>query len=134
MTSTTPEDKGKGLVCVASIRERVHIVQCMFIDDSVRPINEPITFLSIDSNWVILLHKDALILTLRVNNFDVRKILVDPRSSVDLLQMSTYRQMWYSPSSLENLSRIFIRINRASTISLGDVILLVQVGLITLNV
>ncbi|RVW61066.1 hypothetical protein CK203_045809 [Vitis vinifera] len=59
----------------------------------VRPINEPITFPSIDSNWVILLRKDALILTLRVINFDVRKILVDPRSSVDLLQMSTYRQM-----------------------------------------
>ncbi|KAL6345671.1 hypothetical protein AAG906_017407 [Vitis piasezkii] len=59
----------------------------------VRPINGPITFPPIDSNWIILLHKDALILTLRVSNFDVRKILVDPRSSVDLLQMSTYRQM-----------------------------------------
>ena len=48
--------------------------------------------------------------------------------------MSTYRKMWYSSSILESLSRILIKLNRASTISLGDVILLVQVGSITLNV
>ena len=63
----------------------------MFIDESVRPIGGPITFPLIDSNQVILSHKDVLVLTLGLNDFDVRRILINPRSSFDFLQMSAYR-------------------------------------------
>ncbi|KAL6349681.1 hypothetical protein AAG906_041088 [Vitis piasezkii] len=66
---------------------------------------------------------DSLVITLGVKGFDVHKILVDPRSSADLLQMSTYRQMGYSPFALENPS-----------LSLGDVILPIQASPVTLNV
>lgn len=83
---------------------------------------------------MILQHEDALVLTLGVNSFDVCKILINPRSSADLLQMSAYRQMEYSPSALENLGRILTSFNGASTVSLGDVILPNQAGLIILNV
>lgn len=83
---------------------------------------------------MILQHEDALVLTLGVNSFDVRKILINPGSSADLLQMSAYRQMEYSLSALENLGRILTSFNGASTVSLGDVILPNQAGLITLNV
>ena len=48
--------------------------------------------------------------------------------------MLAYRQMGYSPSALENIVLILTNFNGASTVSLGDVILLVQVGPITLNV
>lgn len=48
--------------------------------------------------------------------------------------MSTYRKMGYSPSTLENPSRILTKFNEASTVSLGDVILPVQADLVTLNV
>ena len=114
--------------------ERVHTIQCTFTNDSVQPIDEPITLPPIGSNRVILLHGDALVLTLGVNGFDVHKILIDLGSSTDLLQMSTYRQMGYFPSALENIVRILTNFNGASTVSLGNVILLVQVSPITLNV
>lgn len=60
--------------------------------------------------------------------------MIDPSSSVDLLQMSAYKQMSFPPSALENLGRLLSGFNGATMISQGDVVLLVQVGPITLNV
>ena len=99
------------------------MVQCTFTNDSTRPIDEPITFPPIDSNQVILPHEDSLVITLGVEGFDVRKILVDPRSSADLLQMSLYRQIRYFPSALENPGRIFIDFNGASIVFLNNIII-----------
>ena len=42
--------------------------------------------------------------------------------------------MSYSPSALENLGRLLFEFNGATTTSQGDVVLPVQVGLVTLNV
>ena len=111
------------LVHAVSIKERVHTIQCTFTDDSVRPIDMPITFSPINSNGIILSHEGALVLTLVVNDFDVHRILVDPRSSADLLQMSLYRQIRYFPSALENPSRIFIDFNGASIVFLNNIII-----------
>ena len=79
-------------------------------------------------------HQDAIILTLGISDFDVRRILVDPGSSIDLLQMSAIKQIGLPPSVLQNPGRILSGFNGASTISLGDVVLPVQVGPIILNV
>ena len=68
-------------------------------------------------------HRDALILTLGVGDYDVRRILVDPGSSADLLQVAVIKQMGFIPSSLENPGRTLSRFNGSSTISLGDVTL-----------
>ncbi|RVW49011.1 hypothetical protein CK203_080951 [Vitis vinifera] len=83
---------------------------------------------------VILLYEDALVLTLGVSGFDVLKILIDLGSFTDLLKMSAYRQIGYSSSALENPGRILTGFNGASTVSLGDVILPMQVSPVTLNV
>ncbi|RVW15509.1 hypothetical protein CK203_096438 [Vitis vinifera] len=49
-------------------------------------------------------------------------------SSADLLQMSAYKQMGYSPSTLENPWRLLFGFNRATMTSLGDVVLPIQAG------
>lgn len=92
-----------------------------------------ITFPPIDPNRVLQPHEDALILTLRISDFDVRRILIDQGNSVDLLQMSTYRKMGLPPSALENLGRILSGFNGASITFLGDIVLPVQIGPITQN-
>ena len=79
-------------------------------------------------------HEDALILILGVGGFDMRIILVDLGSSIDLLQMSAYRQMGYSPSALENLGCLPFRFNEATTTSLSDIVLPIQADQITLSV
>ena len=38
-------------------------------------------------------HYDVLVLTLCINGFDVHKVLVDPGSAVDLVQLLALRQM-----------------------------------------
>ena len=45
-------------------------------------------------------HEDALILSLDINIHWVRRILVDPRSAVDLMLPSVLVQMGYKPSTL----------------------------------
>ncbi|KAL6315982.1 hypothetical protein AAG906_014907 [Vitis piasezkii] len=70
------------------------------------PINDTITFPPIDLNRVLQPHEDALVLTLVMD---------------------------YSPSALENPRRLLSKFNGATTISLGDIVLSVQVGLVTLN-
>lgn len=100
----------------------------------MRPIDRTITFPLVDSHQIVQPHRDALSLTLGVSDFDVRRILVDPRSSANLLQAFVIKQMGFSPSNLENPGRILSGFNGASTTSLGDIVLPVQTGPITLNV
>ena len=100
----------------------------------MHPIDGTITFPSIDPNRVLHPHQDVLILTLGINDFDVRRILVDLGSSADLLQMFTFKQIGFSSSALENLRKILLGFNGASMTSLGDVVLPVQAKPVVLNV
>ena len=73
------------LLRAASVRERVSSLQTGLTNRGTPPIDEIITFPPVDLNWVLQPHENALILTLGINNFNVRLILVDPSSSVNLL-------------------------------------------------
>ena len=64
----------------------------------------------------------------------MRRILVDLGSSTDLLQASVINHMGLELSGLENLGKILSRFNGAATTSLGDIVLPVQAGPVTLNV
>ena len=64
----------------------------------------------------------------------MRRILVDPGSSADLVQASVISQMGRNLTSLENPGRILSGFNGASTTSLGDIVLSIQASPITLNV
>ena len=55
----------------------------------MRPVDNTIIFSPIDFNQVLQPHEDALILTLGVGGFDMRRILDDLSSSTDFMQMST---------------------------------------------
>ena len=60
---------------------------------AIRSIDDPISFPHINPFRVITPHHDALVLTLCINNFDVHRVLVDPGSATDLLQLPSFRQM-----------------------------------------
>ena len=64
----------------------------------------------------------------------MRRILVDPGSSADFVQASVVSHMGHSLTGLENPRRILSGFNGASTTSLGDIVLPVQAGPVTLNV
>ena len=118
----------------ASVQEQVSFVWPRLTSTSIRPIDWVITFPPVDSNRILQPHRDALILMLGISDFYVRRILVDLDSSINLLQVSMIKQMGFSSSNLENPRRILSGFNGASTTSLGDIVLPVQTGPITLNV
>lgn len=126
--------KRQRLLRVAFVWEHVSFIRPSLASGSAHPIDGAIVFPPIDPARVLQPHRDALILTLGIGDFDVKRILVDPGSSADLLQVSVVKQMGFIPSSLENPGRILSRFNGASTTSLRDIILPIQAGLITLNV
>ena len=83
-------------------------IRCTFVERSVRSVDCTITFPPINVNWVLQLHEDTLILTLGVGGFNVQRILINLGNSTDILQMSAYRQMGYSPSALKNLEFLLL--------------------------
>ena len=75
---------------------------------------------------------DALVLTLCISGIDVHRVLVDPGSGTDLLQLPTFNQMKLSLGMLNSARRILSGFNGATTTTFGDITLLVQAGPVTL--
>nr|CAN65418.1 hypothetical protein VITISV_016768 [Vitis vinifera] len=126
--------KRQKLLRAASIRERINSIRSGLTGEGPRPIDGTIIFPPVDPTRTLQPHRDALILSLEIGDFDVRRILVDPGSSTDLVQASVVGHMGHSLVGLENPGRILSGFNGSSTTSLGDIILPVQAGLVTLNV
>ena len=126
--------KRQKLLRAASIRERINSIRPGLTGESPRPIDGTIIFPPVDPTRTLQPHRDALILSLEIGDFDVRRILVDPGSSADLVQASVVGRMGHSLAGLENPGRILSGFNGSSTTSLGDIILPVLAGPITLNV
>ena len=81
----------KKLLRVATIKAKVNAIHTKGSRAETKPIDGPISFHPINLNSVIVPHYDALVLILCINGFDVQKVLVDPGSAVDLLQLPTFR-------------------------------------------
>ncbi|RVW95047.1 hypothetical protein CK203_040104 [Vitis vinifera] len=126
--------KRQRLLRAASVRERINSILPGLTSGSAHPIDGTIIFLPVDPIRILQPHRDALIMSLGIGDFDVRRILVYPGSSTDLLQVSTIKQMGLVPSSLENMRWILSRFNGARITSLRDVVLSVQAGPVILNV
>ena len=118
--------KRQRLLRVASVR--VNSIRPGVTDGSAQSIDGTIIFPLVDPTRILQPHRDALILSLGMRDFDVRRILVDPSSSTDLLQASIINQMGLELSGLENPRQILSGFNGATTTSLGDIVLSVQVG------
>ena len=73
-------------------------------------------------------------LTLCINNFDVHRVLVDPGSATDLLQLLALRQMKVPLDNLNSAGRILFRFNGATTLTIGDIVLPVKAGPVTQQV
>ncbi|RVW58553.1 hypothetical protein CK203_111389 [Vitis vinifera] len=120
--------KRQKLLRAASVRERINSIRPGLIGGGPRPIDGTIIFPPVDPTRTLQPHRDALILSLEIGDFDLRRILVDPSSSTDLVQASVVSHMGHSLTGLENPGRILSGFNGSSTTSLGDILLPVQAG------
>ena len=121
----------KKLMRATTVKARVNVVHTGNSQEKPKPIDGPISFPLVNPSRVIMPHYDALVLTHCINGFDVHKVLVDRGSAADLFQMLAFNQMKLSPLMLNSVGRILSGFNGATTITLGDITLPVQVGPVT---
>ena len=58
----------------------------------------------------------------------MHKVLVDPGSATDLLQLPAFRQMNISLEKLSSTRRILSVFNRVTTVTMGDIAIPVKAG------
>ena len=118
----------KELLRAAIVLAQVNTIHVLDSSKEIQPIDGPISFPLINPSRVITPHHDALVLTLCVINFDVHRVLVDPGSAANLLQLSAFRQMNISFDRLSSAGRILSDFNGTTTVTMGDIALPVKVG------
>ena len=118
----------KRLLCAATVRARVNTIHILDSNRAIQPIEGPISFPLINPSKVITPHHDALILTLCINDFDVHRVLIDPGSAANLLQLPAFRQMNISFDRLSSIGRILSGFNGATIVTIGNIALPVKAG------
>ena len=118
----------------ASIKARINTISTSENGAIVQPVDGPISFPLINPTRVITPHYDGYILTLCINNFDVRRVLVDPSSTADLLHLPAFQQMKVLLDHLSSASKVLSGFNGATTLMVSDIVLSVKAGLVTQQV
>ena len=72
------------------VKARVNAINTGGGHEETKPIDGPISFPLVNPNMVIVPYYDALVLTICISGFDVHKVLVDPGSKADFLQLPTF--------------------------------------------
>ena len=83
----------KKLLRSATTKARVNAFHTRGSCEETKPIDGPISFPLVNPNRLIVPHYDALVLTICISSFDVHKVLVDPGSVANLLQLSAFKHM-----------------------------------------
>ena len=94
----------------------MNVVHTESSQGEAEPIDGPISFPSVNPNRFIAPHYDSLVLTLYINGFDVHRVLVDPGSAADLLQLLAFIQMKLSSDMINLVGRIPSDFNGATTV------------------
>ena len=128
------KNQRKKIIRAAAVKTRINTVYPGHAQSQAIPVDGPISFAAVDPNRVLTPHSDALVLTLCINDFDVGRVLVDPGSAADLLQLPVLRQMKLSPDKLTSAGRMLSGFNGATTTTLGDVTFAVKAGPVTQQV
>ena len=118
----------------ATVEARVNTISNLDNNEAIYQVKGLISFPFINPSRVITPHHDVLVLTLCINDFDVHKVLVDLGSAADLLQLPAFRQMQVPLDKLSLAGRILSGFNGETTLTVGDIALLIKAGPVTQKV
>ena len=81
-----------------------------------------------DKGGTIQPHNDALVVTLRIGGFDVKKVLVDPGSAVEVVYLDLYKGLNLRPEDLTAYDSPLISFEGRTVVSKGQIRLPIQTG------
>ncbi|XP_028092210.1 uncharacterized protein LOC114292436 [Camellia sinensis] len=90
--------------------------------------NDILTFSSKDLERIQMPHNDALVVTLRVKDFDIKRILIDQGSSVEIMYYDGFKQMKLQDKDLAPATSPLVGFNSQPEWPVGKIILPVKVG------
>ncbi|XP_026413687.1 uncharacterized protein LOC113309449 [Papaver somniferum] len=91
-------------------------------------MDAPITFEANDVEENMEDHNDPLILTLPIAGCNIKKILIDGGSSVNVLFYDTFKRMELNDEQLISSHHTIYRFNGVPTKPLGDIVLQINAG------
>ena len=81
-----------------------------------------------DKRGTIQPHDDALVVTLRIGGFDVRRVLVDPSSAVEVMYPDLYKGLNLRPKDLTAYDSPLISFEGKTVIPKGQIRLPIETG------
>uniref|UniRef100_A0A2N9F3Z9 Uncharacterized protein n=1 Tax=Fagus sylvatica TaxID=28930 RepID=A0A2N9F3Z9_FAGSY len=115
------------------ISDSAHLVTKLCSEDHVMSVNGTISFSDSDLHDVQLPHNDPLVITLRIGNYDVKRVLVDQGSFAEVMYQELYEKLGLGKSDLSEFSTPVFGFSGESTIPLGKTTLPVLAGPINLQ-
>ncbi|KAL1218140.1 hypothetical protein V5N11_033128 [Cardamine amara subsp. amara] len=97
----------------------------------IEGVNHPIIFSDADTWGLDLPHNDPLVITLTIGDCNVRKVLVDIDSSVDLIYKETLVKMGVSILHIKPFERRLTAFDNRSIKEAGTIKLPIQAGSVT---
>ena len=96
-------------------------------------MKQVILFSDSDLKDVQLPHNDPLVVTLRIGNYDVERILIDQGSFAEVMYQDLYTKLGMGEAELSSFTSPIFGFLREPVVPLGKAILPVLVGLINLQ-
>ncbi|GFS34533.1 hypothetical protein Acr_00g0034510 [Actinidia rufa] len=87
-----------------------------------------ITFTKTDPKRVRHSHSDPLVIQLRMNNYDMKRILVDTRSSIEMMYYDLFKQLKLTQLDLKQARAPLVGFNAQSHLPLGTMTFKVRAG------
>ena len=124
------------------MRRAPHLREVFQIGDSAQMVPTPlkkelveqIIFTDQDLEGVQLPHSDALVVTLRISEFDVKKILIDPGSSVEIMYESLFKGLGLEKKDLNLVEGPLSGFFGETVVLSGKVTINVRVGTVSSSI
>uniref|UniRef100_A0A2N9EQ48 Uncharacterized protein n=1 Tax=Fagus sylvatica TaxID=28930 RepID=A0A2N9EQ48_FAGSY len=121
------------------MRRAAHLREVFQVQDSPQMAPSPlkkesveeIVFNNQDLEGVQLPHSDALVITLRIGEFDVKRVLIDPDSSVEIMYESLFRGLGLKKKDLSRTEGPLSGFSGETVIPSGKVTINVRAGTVS---
>jgi hypothetical protein len=115
------------------ISDSAHLVPRLCSEAHVSSVNGTISFSDSDLHDVQLPHNDPLVITLRIGNYDVKRVLIDQGSFAEVMYQELYEKLGLGKSDLSEFSSLVFGFSGESIVPVGKTTLPVLAGPINLQ-